>query len=149
MKARDVRDVRAREASAARQLARMRRTHAGHVLRTLVDAWRGERPLVAHHRRARRTMLRRVLRALDAATGRAVRSKAGRPLLPLGCWTSPMVAQALGIVARYWPAAVESRCAAACVVVRVAVLPCGARNFHGGAGRPPLRRCSGESPAMS
>ncbi|KZT75876.1 putative disease resistance protein [Dorcoceras hygrometricum] len=62
MVARDVRDGRAREASAARQLARMRRTHAGRVLRTLVDAWRGERPLVAHHRRACRTMLHRSFR---------------------------------------------------------------------------------------
>ncbi|KZT76368.1 hypothetical protein F511_46607 [Dorcoceras hygrometricum] len=60
-----------------------------------------------------------------------------------------MIAQASGIVARYWPAVVESRCAAACEVVRAAVRPCGARNFHGGVGRPPLRRCSGESPAMS
>ncbi|KZV39363.1 hypothetical protein F511_43805 [Dorcoceras hygrometricum] len=55
-----------------------------------------------------------------------------------------MIAQALGIVARYWTAAVESRCAAACVVVRAAVRPCGARNFHGGAGRPMLRRSSGD-----
>ncbi|KZT75897.1 hypothetical protein F511_47078 [Dorcoceras hygrometricum] len=59
MNARDVRDGRAREASAARRLARMRRTHAGRVSRTLVDAWRGKRPLVAHHRRDCRTMLRR------------------------------------------------------------------------------------------
>ncbi|KZV40680.1 hypothetical protein F511_18436 [Dorcoceras hygrometricum] len=78
---------------------------AQHDAQLLGDAWRGERPLVAHHRRACRTM-RRVLRALFTAAAhmdahvKAGRRdwlrytlKAGRPLLPLGCATDRTMAR--------------------------------------------------------
>ncbi|KZV34266.1 hypothetical protein F511_20793 [Dorcoceras hygrometricum] len=142
MNARDVRDGRAREASAARRLARMRRTHAGRVLRTLVDAWRGERPLVAHHRRARRTMLRRVLRAVDAASREGPRTSPGRRCAMIEATArdfAPVVRCGGRSLCAPWPD--EAKLDGRWLRARPP------RFFVGGgaaAGRPPLRRCSGD-----
>ncbi|KZV41290.1 zinc finger family protein [Dorcoceras hygrometricum] len=126
MNARDLHAGRAWEASAARRgvrlTARERRPHMARrcvpVGRTLALSSAIVAPMLG-----RRCCL---LRATVA---------------PHGCWTSPMNAQALPIVARCWPGVVESCCAAACAVVR-------ARDFVVGGAAVAGRR-SGESPAMS
>ncbi|KZV42904.1 hypothetical protein F511_43885 [Dorcoceras hygrometricum] len=154
--------------SPGRRLARRRPPHrarysatpsrAGRAMETLAScagrttrAWWPDERVHAVGRfagRSRRESLRRWSSVTGDARRRFTKRRPTAAASLLERWPT-MIAQALGIVVRYWPAVVESRCAAACVVVRTAVRPCGARNFHGGAGPPPLRRCSGESPAMS
>ncbi|KZT75663.1 hypothetical protein F511_47312 [Dorcoceras hygrometricum] len=124
-----------------------RRTHAGCVLRTPVDAWRGERPLVAHHRRVRRMMLRRVLRAVDAASREGPRTSPGRR-----CAMVEATAHDFAPVVRRVCAVVAGRCArhgrtkqssmgAGCARCR--------RDFSLVAAPPPAGRRSGDAPAMS
>ncbi|KZV46457.1 hypothetical protein F511_11308 [Dorcoceras hygrometricum] len=109
------------------------------------DAWRGERPPVAHHRRPCRTM-RRVLRALFAAAAHMdahvkdghrdwlrYTLKDGRPLLPPGCVDGGAVAlRTMALDARW----LRDGCA------RIVAPP--RENFRWR--RPPAGRRSGDAP---